>query len=92
MYHERIERMKELFDDKTAYCRTLGHYVPFRYCRTVNDEIPCRKIKDCWFEKLDIEQYISKSYSDSEQEQIFASPPDKISTLVDLIKKAQEKS
>jgi len=84
--------MKELFDDKTSYCRILGHYVPFRYCRAVNDEIPCRKIKDCWFEKLDIDRYITENYTESERERMFASPPEKIFTLVDLIKKAQEKS
>jgi hypothetical protein len=84
--------MKELYDDKTAYCRILGHYVPFQYCRTVNDEIPCRKIKDCWFEKLDIDRYIMGNFTESERERMFSSPPEKISAIVDLIKKAQEKS
>ncbi len=84
--------MKDIFDDKTAYCRTLGHYVPFRYCRTVNDEIPCRKIKDCWFEQLDIERFITENYSVKEIGRIFAPPPEKLTTLIDLIKKAQEKT
>ncbi len=83
--------MKEQYDEKTAYCRTLGHYVPFRYCRTVNDGIPCRKIKDCWFDKVDIEKYITGNFSESEREKIFSPPPEKISTLIDLIKKAQGK-
>ena len=84
--------MNNQFDDKTLYCRMLGHYVPFKYCRTVNDDIPCRKIKDCWFEILDIDGYIKENYTESEREQMLASPPDKISTIVDLIKKAQKKS
>jgi hypothetical protein len=82
--------MKEQYDETMAYCRALGHYVPFRYCRTVNSKIPCRKIRDCWFEKLDIEQYIADNYSEAECEMIFTSPPEKISSLIDLIKKAQE--
>jgi len=78
------------FDDKNSYCRTLGHYVPFRYCRTVNNGLPCRKIKDCWFEKIDIVLFITENYTESEQEQIFAPPPEKISTILDLINKARE--
>jgi hypothetical protein len=83
--------MKDVFDDKTTYCRMLGHYVPFKYCRTVNDEFPCRKIKDCWFEQLDIERYISENFTEEELGRISAPAPGKLSTLVDLIKKAQGK-
>ncbi|MBP7736905.1 MAG: hypothetical protein KA369_13090 [Spirochaetes bacterium] len=81
--------MKEEHDDKTAYCRALGHYVPFRYCRTVSEGMPCRRIKDCWFETIDIEHYISGNFSESEIARIFAPPPDKISSLFDLIQKAR---
>ncbi|MBN2160116.1 MAG: hypothetical protein JW807_12030 [Spirochaetes bacterium] len=82
--------MEESFDDKTGYCRSLGHYVPFQYCRTVNSGLPCSKIKDCWFEKLDIERFIGENYSKSEIEQIFTPRPEKISTLIDLINKAKD--
>lgn len=81
--------MKEQHDDKTAYCHALGHYVLFKYCRTVNGGVPCRRIKDCWFEKINIEQFISDNYSGSELTRIFAPPPEKLSSLVDLIKKAR---
>ncbi len=84
--------MKDRYDDKTAYCRSLGHYVPFRYCRTVSDGIPCRKIKDCWFDTVDIEKYIAENFSGSERERIFSPPPEKMSSLIDLIKKAQGKA
>lgn len=82
--------MKEGFDSRTSYCRSLGHYVPFRYCRTVNNGLPCRKIRDCWFEKIDIDGFIAEFYTESEQKQIFALPEEKISSLIDLIRKAQE--
>ncbi len=82
--------MKEQFDDTSAYCRSLGHYVPFKYCRTGNGGIPCRKIRDCWFEAMDIETFINKNYTAEEQERIFAPPAEKISSLIDLIRKAQE--
>jgi hypothetical protein len=84
--------MKEEHDDKTAYCRALGHYVPFKYCRTVSGGIPCRRIKDCWFEKIDIEHYIMENFTESERERIFTPPPEKIASLVDLIQKARGKA
>jgi hypothetical protein len=84
--------MNEQFDNKTGYCRTLGHYIPFQYCRTVNEGTPCRKIKDCWFDKVDIEKFISENFSESDRERIFASPPEKISSLIDLINKARDKA
>jgi hypothetical protein len=82
--------MNKQFDDTTSYCRSLGHYVPFRYCRTVGDGLPCAKIKDCWFEKIDIEGFISDNYTESERERIFAPPSEKISTILDLIQKARK--
>jgi hypothetical protein len=82
--------MKDQFDDKTVYCRTLGHYVPFKYCRTVSDQLPCRKVRDCWHEELNIDRFINEEYNESEHERIFAPPQEKLSTIIDLIKKAQE--
>jgi hypothetical protein len=82
--------MNNQFDDSNAYCRGLGHYVPFRYCRTVSDGLPCSKIKDCWFEKIDIARFISDNYTEPEQKRIFAPPPEKISTILDLINKTRE--
>ena len=82
--------MNEAPDNETSYCPMLGHHVPFRYCRTVNDQNPCRKIKDCWFERMDIERYIAENYSEAEQERIFTQSPQKITTIIDLINKARE--
>jgi hypothetical protein len=81
--------MNTQFDDKTTYCRSLGHYVQLKYCRTVSNDLPCRKILDCWFEMLDIGQFIRENYTREEQERIFSPPPEKITTIIDLIKKAQ---
>jgi hypothetical protein len=79
--------MKSKYDAETAYCRSLGHYVPFKYCRTVSEGLPCLKIKDCWHEQLDIEQFINEVYTESERERMFSPHPDKISTILDIIKK-----
>lgn len=85
-----VNTMKGQFDETAAYCRLLGHYVPFKYCRSMNHDLPCRKIKDCWFEKMDIEVYINENYTKSDQERIFTPPSEKITTILDLIKKSRE--
>lgn len=82
--------MKDQFDDKSAYCRSLGHYVQLKYCRTVSDGLPCRKILDCWFEILDIGQFIKDNYTEEEQKRIFSPPTEKITTIIDLIQKIKD--
>ncbi|MCU0822127.1 MAG: hypothetical protein MUC95_06605 [Spirochaetes bacterium] len=82
----------ESFDTIQTYCRKLGHYVPFKYCRTVNDSLPCHKIKDCAFEKLPVEDFLQAHYSKDDMEKIFNPPADKISTLIDLIERAKKSS
>lgn len=78
------------FDSETSYCRMLGHAVPFQYCRTASEALPCRKIRDCWFEKLPVETYIEENYTPEEQKKIFAPPVPKMASLLDLIEKAKK--
>jgi hypothetical protein len=40
------------FDDEDCYCRILGHYLSFSYCRSCQEGAPCFKILDCWFERF----------------------------------------
>ncbi|MCP3923098.1 MAG: hypothetical protein GY714_10985 [Desulfobacterales bacterium] len=80
------------YDKLKSYCRMLGHEIPFEYCRSNNNNLPCRKILDCWFERFDIKSYLSENFSDSEKEQIFKPQPDKVSTIFDLIEKAKNRT
>lgn len=79
------------YDDKKNYCRMLGHHVTFRYCRTTTGASPCRKIKDCWFEILAIEDYMNEHFSPKEQQRIFKAPEHKVASLLDLIEKARQR-
>lgn len=81
--------MKEQFDDKTIYCRMLGHPIPFRYCRSVNNALPCRKIRDCWYQRIDVDAYLAENFTAAEREQALAEAPEKITSLADLIRKAR---
>jgi hypothetical protein len=85
------EGCSERFDQKTIYCRRLGHDLSFAYCRREAQGLPCRKILDCWFTVLDIRGYLEEYYRPQELAHIFTPPRPKMSTLVDLIKQAQER-
>ncbi len=68
----------------------LGHVVPFKYCRTVKEGMPCQKVLDCWFEMIPIQKFVDSNYSE-EQVKAFLSPPKpKMVTLIDLIEKAKK--
>ena len=80
--------MIEQYDEEVCRCRMLGHDVPFRYCRTGNGR-PCSKIFDCWYERMPVEDFIRRHYSQEEIDQILSPPKPKIVTLVELIEKAK---
>ncbi|MFO7884253.1 MAG: hypothetical protein R6U68_05470 [Desulfobacteraceae bacterium] len=80
---------KTQFDLHRAYCRMLGHDVPFSYCRKVRDGLPCFRVLDCWFQKFPVQEFISNNYSVKEQAIIFEQPQNKVTTLIDLIERAK---
>ncbi|MBU3914041.1 hypothetical protein KKA14_00730 [bacterium] len=73
------------------YCRILGHHIPFKYCRTSNNGIPCAKILDCNFERLPIKEFVDSNYTDEEKEMIFAPVKQKIVSIYELIEKAKNR-
>jgi len=82
--------MIDRYDSSRAHCRKLGHHLEFVYCRTVSDGLPCSKIFDCWFTSLPIAEFINQHYSAEEISRIFAPPKDKITSILELVDKAQQ--
>jgi len=80
----------EQHDNKKIYCRMLGHHLTFAYCRQTASEQPCRKMFDCWFEKLDIEQFIKENFTKKQIKALLAPPKTKMVSLVELIQQAQK--
>ena len=91
MTKKNLQNNINQFDGKKDYCRRLGHDVPFQYCRTVANGIPCNKIADCWHQNFDIKAYLYDNYTEEEIAKILAPPQPKVATLVDLIEKAKKK-
>ena len=79
------------FDDEEGYCRILGHYLSFSYCRSCQESAPCFKILDCWFDKFDVRKFIEENYTTAEIEHFLQPPKPKVQTLLTLIQQAQKR-
>ncbi|MBM4350517.1 MAG: hypothetical protein FJ106_11610 [Deltaproteobacteria bacterium] len=83
--------MIEKYDALINYCPQLGGEIPFRYCRTINADLPCRKIIVCWEFGIEISKFLAEHYS-MEQIQQASTPPTKtrMDTILELIEKAKK--
>lgn len=82
--------MRTKFDDQDIYCKKLGHFLTFDYCRQEHQLTPCPKIRDCWFTKIEIDQFLADHYTDEELTSVVNKPQAKIFTLVELIQQAKK--
>ncbi len=82
--------MIEEYDSLNIRCFQLGGEVPFRYCRTVNEDLPCRRIMVCWEFRVEIGKFLSEHYSLDQIERALASPSrNRIETILELIEEAK---
>jgi hypothetical protein len=83
--------MIEEYDTLIVRCPMLGGEVPFQYCRTVNENLPCRKIIVCWEFRIQIGKFLNEHYSMDEIQRALA-PPSKtrVETILELIEKAKK--
>jgi hypothetical protein len=83
--------MIEAHDALIIRCPQLGGEIPFHYCRTVNEALPCRRILVCWEFRIEISKFLNEHYSFEQIERAFA-PPTKtrIETILELIEKAKK--
>lgn len=84
--------MIEEHDALTIYCPQLGGEIPFRYCRTVNENLPCRKIIVCWEFRIGISEFLGKYYRIDQIERALApSTKTRLDTILELIEQAKSK-
>lgn len=83
--------MIEEYDALIIRCPMLGGEVPFHYCRTVNEELPCRKIIICWEFRIEIGKFLSEHYSFDQIQRALAPPAKtRLDTILELIEKAKK--
>ncbi|MDM8551167.1 hypothetical protein QUF72_13870 [Desulfobacterales bacterium HSG2] len=73
-------------------CPRLGGPVSFQYCETCGDEeLPCFKIFDCWWEYFDVTAYLQEKLAEDQfNKLVHSKPKPKVASLVDLIKQARK--
>jgi hypothetical protein len=83
--------MIEEHDALIIRCPILGGEVPFHYCRTMNEDLPCRKILVCWEFRIETGKFLNDYYS-LDQIQRALAPPAKtrLDTILELIEKAKK--
>jgi len=77
------------YDHLNKRCPMLGHDITFKYCRGDNLPSVCRKIRDCWFETIPVDDYLQEHFSPEDIANITTPPRPKMMTLVELIRQAQ---
>jgi hypothetical protein len=87
LQEEGLMSMKEIYDDREIYCRKLGHFLTFKYCRTEVGHLPCKHIRSCWYTQLQIDDFLGKNYLPLEINYLFEPPTSKMLTIYNLIRK-----
>ncbi|MBN2000640.1 hypothetical protein JW935_24035 [candidate division KSB1 bacterium] len=78
------------YDTLEKRCPKLGHLVHFKYCRICETGLACNRIIKCWQTSIEVERYMQQHFSESELQKIFAPPKPKMTSILELIQKAQE--
>ena len=75
-------------------CPRLGNPVPFEYCEVCGDEQqPCFKILDCWWEHFDVVQYLKDNLTEDQFNRLIeARPKAKVASLIELIDQARNRN
>ena len=80
----------EQFDECGIYCRMLGHDLTFKYCRCTGDGHFCRRIFDCWHDKIAVGRYVKTHFSEDVIREVLHPAAPKLHSLLNLIEKAEK--
>jgi hypothetical protein len=83
--------MIEEHDASVIRCPSLGGEVPFRYCRTVQEDLPCRRIMVCWEFRMESSKFLTEHYSADQIRSAWAPPTrTRLETILDLVQIAKK--
>ncbi len=68
----------------------LGHEIRFKYCRTTDSDNLCKKIRNCWFDKIKIDEFLGQHYSEEQIAELNKPVEHKYVSLFSLIEKAKK--
>jgi hypothetical protein len=82
--------MREQHDGLEAYCRALGHYVRFAYCRAAGRGLPCARVAECWSARVPVDAYLRENFTPQELEGAFAPRPGKLETILEIVQQLSD--
>ncbi len=83
----------EAADRLLIRCRRLGHEVTFHYCRTQEGATVCPLIRDCWWQRLDIDACLARiiGFDRLAQLQAGGGRPDRIGIMARIVEEHSRK-
>ncbi len=83
--------MEQIKDSLERRCPRIGGPVSLQYCKFCEDNNqPCFKVFDCWWEYFDVVAYFKKELTEDQFNMLVnAKPKPKITSLVELIKEVR---
>ena len=74
-------------------CPRLGGTIDFAYCRGQGeDQLPCFKVLDCWWEIFDVVGFFQSRLSQADFQRIaMARPKPKIASILEIIEDAKRR-
>lgn len=79
-------------DNLETRCPRLGSIISFRYCLiSGEDDMPCFKVFDCWWEIFDVDAYLKQHLpADVYGMLATARPRPKVASIVEIAQKAMK--
>jgi hypothetical protein len=73
-------------------CPQLGGEAPFRYCRTVEESHPCRRVSACWAAMFDIDAFLRDHCADPIEDRAATIPTarGRLEMILDLVERIRK--
>jgi len=79
-------------DQRTLYCRKLGHHLPFSYCRQEHNGLPCTAVERCWGHIFDVSAYLQAHFKEEELAHLKTERPPKIASILEIVQNVQNQN
>ena len=92
LFFVNLPEMEKSINNRLIRCPKLGDEITFSYCLQESGRLPCVRIVRCWSPFFDVESFLKETV-EPEKLDIFISskPPDKITSLIELIEATKAK-
>ena len=84
--------MLKKYDDKTLYCRKLGHHLSFSYCRQEHNGLPCTAVERCWGHLFDVPAYLQEYFKNEELVHLTTERTPKITSILEIVQRVQNQN